>query len=172
MLRFKEEEDFEDDDHEKPAQVEDIESRLRAVLRLLHTSGVPTKLPCREEEYEEIREFIERTVKENGRSRVMYVTGVPGTGKTATVTQVIVVGIAVEWDSFRTETVLVLNLCFEKKNMKKVAVTTVLMHFLTWLRFGFVGIWSVYLHFFMFFCSWESFLLFFVNIVMFVFFLS
>lgn len=61
---------------------------LRRMKRLLHTCEVPERLPCREKEFEKICLFIRDCVKKNGFSQVMYLSGVPGTGKTATVIQV------------------------------------------------------------------------------------
>ncbi|GBM03395.1 Origin recognition complex subunit 1, partial [Araneus ventricosus] len=58
------------------------ESRLR-----LHAAAVPKSLPCREEEYSDVYSFV----KDNlclGTGGCMYISGVPGTGKTATVHEV------------------------------------------------------------------------------------
>ena len=54
----------------------------------LHVSAVPETLPCRENEYADIRCFVESKVLD-GTGGCMYISGVPGTGKTATVQQVI-----------------------------------------------------------------------------------
>ncbi|XP_062544380.1 origin recognition complex subunit 1 [Armigeres subalbatus] len=54
----------------------------------LHVSAVPTSLPCREKEYNEIYNFVEGKIID-GCGGCMYVSGVPGTGKTATTTAVI-----------------------------------------------------------------------------------
>lgn len=63
-------------------------SDLAMSRKLLHVSAVPTTLPCREKEFEEIYSFLEINLKEEC-SGCIYVSGVPGTGKTATTTQVI-----------------------------------------------------------------------------------
>ncbi|KQK85442.1 origin recognition complex subunit 1 [Amazona aestiva] len=66
---------------QKPASVLE-EARLR-----LHVSAVPESLPCREEEYQDIYNFVEsKLIDETG--GCMYISGVPGTGKTATVREV------------------------------------------------------------------------------------
>ncbi|KAJ1956944.1 Origin recognition complex, subunit 1 [Dipsacomyces acuminosporus] len=54
----------------------------------LHVSAVPDTLPCREEEFAEIYGHLYSTIEERN-SMCMYISGVPGTGKTATVHEVI-----------------------------------------------------------------------------------
>ncbi|XP_076269049.1 origin recognition complex subunit 1 [Rhynchophorus ferrugineus] len=54
----------------------------------LHVSYVPNSLPCREKEYQDIYCFLKGKL-EDGYGGCMYISGVPGTGKTATVTSVI-----------------------------------------------------------------------------------
>ncbi|TFK10195.1 Origin recognition complex subunit 1 [Platysternon megacephalum] len=67
---------------EKPANVLE-EARLR-----LHVSTIPGSLPCREEEFQDIYNFVESKLID-GTGGCMYVSGVPGTGKTVTVHEVI-----------------------------------------------------------------------------------
>ncbi|XP_026507533.1 origin recognition complex subunit 1 [Terrapene carolina triunguis] len=67
---------------EKPANVLE-EARLR-----LHVSTIPGSLPCREEEFQDIYNFVESKLID-GTGGCMYISGVPGTGKTATVHEVI-----------------------------------------------------------------------------------
>ena len=55
--------------------------------RRLHVSAVPDSLPCREDEFAEVFGYIEGKLAE-GTGGCMYISGVPGTGKTATVKQV------------------------------------------------------------------------------------
>ncbi|KAI8872463.1 P-loop containing nucleoside triphosphate hydrolase protein [Ramicandelaber brevisporus] len=62
-----------------------IYERARDVL---HASAVPDSLPCREEEFGEILAHVHDAVSE-GSSLCMYISGVPGTGKTATVHEVV-----------------------------------------------------------------------------------
>ncbi|XP_045061374.1 origin recognition complex subunit 1 isoform X1 [Coregonus clupeaformis] len=54
----------------------------------LHVSAVPESLPCREQEFQDIYNFVESKVMD-GTGGCMYISGVPGTGKTATVHEVI-----------------------------------------------------------------------------------
>ncbi|KAM3620084.1 uncharacterized protein V6R79_018177 [Siganus canaliculatus] len=53
----------------------------------LHVSSVPESLPCREQEFQDIYNFVESKVID-GTGGCMYISGVPGTGKTATVHEV------------------------------------------------------------------------------------
>lgn len=59
------------------------EARVR-----LHVSAVPDSLPCREQEFQDIYSFVESKLLD-GTGGCMYISGVPGTGKTATVNEVI-----------------------------------------------------------------------------------
>ncbi|XP_060062194.1 origin recognition complex subunit 1 [Erinaceus europaeus] len=59
------------------------EARLR-----LHVSVVPESLPCREQEFQDIYNFVESKLLDHT-GGCMYISGVPGTGKTATVHEVI-----------------------------------------------------------------------------------
>ncbi|XP_064626056.1 origin recognition complex subunit 1-like isoform X2 [Lineus longissimus] len=54
----------------------------------LHVSVVPESLPCRDQEFNDIYSFVEGKVSD-GTGGCMYISGVPGTGKTATVHEVI-----------------------------------------------------------------------------------
>ncbi|XP_033503774.2 origin recognition complex subunit 1 isoform X1 [Epinephelus lanceolatus] len=65
----------------KPANVLE-EARTR-----LHVSSVPESLPCREQEFQDIYSFVESKIID-GTGGCMYISGVPGTGKTATVHEV------------------------------------------------------------------------------------
>ncbi|XP_021056138.1 origin recognition complex subunit 1 [Mus pahari] len=67
---------------QEPASVLE-EARLR-----LHVSAVPDSLPCREQEFQDIYSFVESKLVD-GTGGCMYISGVPGTGKTATVHEVI-----------------------------------------------------------------------------------
>ncbi|XP_057600456.1 origin recognition complex subunit 1 isoform X2 [Hippopotamus amphibius kiboko] len=67
---------------QEPANVLE-EARLR-----LHVSAVPDFLPCREQEFQDIYNFVESKLLDHT-GGCMYISGVPGTGKTATVHEVI-----------------------------------------------------------------------------------
>ncbi|EFO86702.1 hypothetical protein CRE_04614 [Caenorhabditis remanei] len=63
---------------------------LKELASRLHLSKVPEKLPCRENESRDIENFIREVIdKKRGESSAMYISGVPGTGKTATVRAVV-----------------------------------------------------------------------------------
>ncbi|XP_039484607.1 origin recognition complex subunit 1 [Drosophila santomea] len=67
---------------------ESSKSELQLAREQLHVSVVPKSLPCREREFENIYAFLEGKIQDQC-GGCMYVSGVPGTGKTATVTGVI-----------------------------------------------------------------------------------
>ncbi|ODA76635.1 hypothetical protein RJ55_07906 [Drechmeria coniospora] len=54
----------------------------------LHVSSVPTSLPCREGEFALVYSHLEAAITE-GTGNCIYISGTPGTGKTATVREVI-----------------------------------------------------------------------------------
>ena len=62
-----------------------IYQKARDKLYLSHT---PDSLPCREREFDEIYLFVEGLIKAKS-GACIYISGVPGTGKTATVLSVI-----------------------------------------------------------------------------------
>ena len=65
----------------------DVYGRAVDALKL---SVLPEHLPCRESETAHIREFIRTAISTTGQSgNVLYISGVPGTGKTASVLSVI-----------------------------------------------------------------------------------
>merc|ERR1719339_339917 len=61
---------------------------LTEAQQRLHVSAVPSSLPCREEEFAEIFGYVESKLQE-GTGGCCYISGVPGTGKTATVMEVV-----------------------------------------------------------------------------------
>ncbi|KAK6188873.1 hypothetical protein SNE40_004960 [Patella caerulea] len=63
-------------------------SALEEARARLHVSAVPDSLPCREKEFSDIYTFVESKLYD-GTGGCMYISGVPGTGKTATVHEVI-----------------------------------------------------------------------------------
>ncbi|KFY52344.1 hypothetical protein V496_08533 [Pseudogymnoascus sp. VKM F-4515 (FW-2607)] len=54
----------------------------------LHVAAVPTTLPCRENEFSEVYSHLESAITD-GSGACIYISGTPGTGKTATVREVI-----------------------------------------------------------------------------------
>ncbi|EGG05175.1 uncharacterized protein MELLADRAFT_25792, partial [Melampsora larici-populina 98AG31] len=56
--------------------------------QILHVSSTPEWLPCREEEFAELEAALEDSIDESS-GCCLYISGVPGTGKTATVHSVI-----------------------------------------------------------------------------------
>lgn len=60
-------------------------AKAAAVLQL---SAVPPELPCRSSERDEIRDFVETSIRQGRSDKGLYISGMPGTGKTATVMQV------------------------------------------------------------------------------------
>jgi len=61
---------------------------LSVAQQRLHVSAVPDSLPCREEEFAEIFGYVESKLQEET-GGCCYISGVPGTGKTATVMEVV-----------------------------------------------------------------------------------
>lgn len=59
------------------------------LLNRLQLNYVPENLPCREDKKRVIREFIESGLRNRGSSTSLYISGMPGTGKTATTLEVI-----------------------------------------------------------------------------------
>uniref|UniRef100_A0A182HQL5 Origin recognition complex subunit 1 n=1 Tax=Anopheles arabiensis TaxID=7173 RepID=A0A182HQL5_ANOAR len=74
--------------HSRDAPVQDGANELAVARERLHVSATPSSLPCREKEYEEIYNFLEGKIFD-GCGGCMYISGVPGTGKTATTTAVL-----------------------------------------------------------------------------------
>ena len=60
-----------------------------AACEALRLSAIPPALPCREEEREHIKHFVGSAVQQGGLGCALYVSGMPGTGKTATVSEVV-----------------------------------------------------------------------------------
>ncbi|CAG8953211.1 hypothetical protein HYFRA_00003412 [Hymenoscyphus fraxineus] len=54
----------------------------------LHVAAVPTSLPCREDEFASVYSHLEAAIFE-GTGACIYISGTPGTGKTATVREVV-----------------------------------------------------------------------------------
>ena len=59
------------------------------LLSRLQLNFIPEELPCRDKEKEIIRDFILSGLRNRGSSTSLYISGMPGTGKTATTLEVI-----------------------------------------------------------------------------------
>ena len=60
-----------------------------AACQKLQLSAIPDSLPCREAERQQIVDYITNGLKNKGSSSSLYISGMPGTGKTATTMEVI-----------------------------------------------------------------------------------
>ncbi|KLU89329.1 origin recognition complex subunit 1 [Magnaporthiopsis poae ATCC 64411] len=69
-----------------PSQVQG--SPFQLARTQLHVASVPTSLPCRESEFSEVYAHLEAAITE-GAGSCIYISGTPGTGKTATVREVV-----------------------------------------------------------------------------------
>lgn len=63
------------------------EEAIQAAMDRFHSSSVPDSLPCREAQFEDIYAFVEQKLHD-GEGGCMYISGVPGTGKTTTLYEV------------------------------------------------------------------------------------
>ncbi|EWC43986.1 hypothetical protein DRE_01338 [Drechslerella stenobrocha 248] len=66
----------------------DISSPYQLARSRLHVSSVPDSLPCREAEFETVYTHLHDAIT-TGSGSCIYISGTPGTGKTATVREVI-----------------------------------------------------------------------------------
>ena len=62
-------------------------SRFAEAAARLAPSAAPARLPCRERNLEEVATALRGAVREGGLGAALYLSGTPGTGKTATVRQ-------------------------------------------------------------------------------------
>ena len=69
-----------------PSQI--ASSPFQIARTKLHVSAVPTALPCREEAFETVYSNLEAAISD-GTGSCIYISGTPGTGKTATVKEVV-----------------------------------------------------------------------------------
>ncbi|KAF4947218.1 hypothetical protein FGADI_10526 [Fusarium gaditjirri] len=69
-----------------PSQVES--SPFQIARSRLHVSSVPASLPCREGEFSLVYSHLEAAISD-GTGNCIYISGTPGTGKTATVREVV-----------------------------------------------------------------------------------
>jgi origin recognition complex subunit 1 len=69
-----------------PAKDRDVFAEASAKLSL---NAVPDQLPCREKEHKRIHDYLYNIIRRGGLSGGLYISGMPGTGKTATCRQVV-----------------------------------------------------------------------------------
>lgn len=55
----------------------------------LQLNSIPKELPCREKEIKKITHYLSSGLSHKGSSSSLYISGMPGTGKTATTLEVI-----------------------------------------------------------------------------------
>ncbi|KAF1946081.1 origin recognition complex subunit 1 [Clathrospora elynae] len=65
-----------------------VNSPFQIARSQLHVSSVPAALPCREEEFSTVYSHLEAAITD-GSGSCIYISGTPGTGKTATVREVV-----------------------------------------------------------------------------------
>ena len=65
-----------------------LASPFQIARNQLHVSSVPAALPCREEEFSTVYNHLEAAITD-GSGSCIYISGTPGTGKTATVREVV-----------------------------------------------------------------------------------
>jgi len=65
-----------------------LNSPFQIARNQLHVSSVPAALPCREEEFSTVYSHLEAAISD-GSGSCIYISGTPGTGKTATVREVV-----------------------------------------------------------------------------------
>lgn len=67
----------------------DSSNVLDKATSMLQLSEAPVSLPCRDKEFEHIKSFMLSALCEGGSSSGLYISGMPGTGKTATIRRVL-----------------------------------------------------------------------------------
>ncbi|KAL1646942.1 Origin recognition complex, subunit 1 [Diplodia intermedia] len=65
-----------------------LSSPYQVARNQLHVSSVPATLPCREDEFSTVYSHLEAAITD-GSGSCIYISGTPGTGKTATVREVV-----------------------------------------------------------------------------------
>lgn len=73
----------------KALKKEEYDNEYDRVCASLQLTAVPDVLPCRDKERNQITDYLINGIQNNGSSSSLYVSGMPGTGKTATTLEVI-----------------------------------------------------------------------------------
>lgn len=63
----------------REAVIEGEQTELEMIRERLHVSAVPTSLPCRENEFDDIYSFVKGKINDEC-GGCIYISGVPGTG--------------------------------------------------------------------------------------------
>jgi len=71
-----------------PVVSEEVQKFQRAAAAL-RPGSVQGKLPCREQEQDDIRQHLHTAVRQGGSVQVLYISGMPGTGKTGSVLHIL-----------------------------------------------------------------------------------
>lgn len=69
--------------------VDPSSNSFQQALASLQLSNVPPSLPCRTEEYKRLYSALHSSLGERGTGQTLYVSGLPGSGKTVTVSRVV-----------------------------------------------------------------------------------
>lgn len=69
-----------------PRKYDNEYDRVCASLQL---SAIPEVLPCRDKERNYIKDYLINGIQNGGSSSSLYISGMPGTGKTATTLEVV-----------------------------------------------------------------------------------
>ena len=64
--------------------VSTAENDYDRVCEKLQLNAIPENLSCRDEEQKKIRDYLRQGIQNKGSSSSLYISGMPGTGKTAT----------------------------------------------------------------------------------------
>lgn len=66
-----------------------FDSKYDEAISKLQLNTIPDHFPCREEEQDKIMQYLRNGIENECQSSSLYISGMPGTGKTATVLEII-----------------------------------------------------------------------------------
>jgi Cdc6-like AAA superfamily ATPase len=81
--------DILDDEDEADGEKPDPNDRFSSAIAALELSAIPKAMPCRDGEKKIIQDFLFHGIRNGGSRASLYISGMPGTGKTASVHEVI-----------------------------------------------------------------------------------